>query len=124
MVDLRERRLAFDAFLASCASEVEGAASLHELAMRALARQALWQASRAVDKGRVGGPDAAPYDELVEFALDVYPDARRLREWRGLQVRRAIGEGRSRLFPPFIATGLAHRLNNHLSRLRWRFTGV
>jgi hypothetical protein len=60
----------------------------------------------------------------VEFALDVYPAARRLREWRGLRLRRAIGEGRSRLFPPFILTGIAHRLSHHAARLRWRLTGV
>jgi hypothetical protein len=124
MVDLRERRLAFDSFFLSAGSELPEAARLRERAMRALARQALWQASRAVDKGHVRGPEATPYDELVEFALDVYPDTRQLREWRGLRVRRAIGEGRSRLFPPFILTGIAHRLISHAARVRWRLRGV
>ena len=44
------------------------------LAGRALARQALWQASRAVrPRARRRGPDALPVDELVAFALEAYP---------------------------------------------------
>jgi glycosyltransferase involved in cell wall biosynthesis len=124
MVDLRERRLAFDAFFESCASALGRPEKLHAMAKRALARQALWQASRAVDKGQVRGPDATPFDELVEFALDVYPHTPRLHEWRGLRLRRAIGEGRSRLFPPFIVTGIAHRVSSHAARLRWKLRGV
>jgi glycosyltransferase involved in cell wall biosynthesis len=56
MVDLRERRLAFDAFFGSCGSRLREPEAMHEMAQRALARQALWQASRAVDRGRVRGP--------------------------------------------------------------------
>ena len=39
----------------------------------------------------------------------------RLREWRGLQVRRRIGAGRSMLFLPFVATGAAHRVRGHVT---------
>jgi glycosyltransferase involved in cell wall biosynthesis len=124
LVDLRERRLAFDCFFEACGSKLRDPGKLHAQAMRALARQALWQASRAVDKGHVRGADAVPFDELVEFALEVYPDTKHLREWRGLQLRRMIGEGRSKLFPPFIVTGIAHRLNYHVARLRWKLRGV
>jgi len=94
------------------------------MAGRALARQALWRASRAYDRGLTEGPDALPVDELIAFALDVCPDARRLREWRGLQVRRRIGAGRSMLFLPFVATGAAHRVRGHVSQLRWRARGI
>ena len=88
---------------------------------RALARQALWQASRAYDRGEVGG---VPVDDLIAFALRTCPDARSLREWRGLQLRRRIGAGRSLWFPPFVATGAAHRLRGHVDQLRWRTRGV
>ncbi len=118
--DLRERRAAFDSFFAACASKLERPERLRSLAARTLARQALWKASRAVDRGVGDGLD----EELSDFALDVYPDARRLREWRGLELRRWIGAGRSLGFPPFILTGLSHRLRNHAGWMRLRFKGI
>ena len=124
IVDLRERRKAFDSFFASSAQRLENADALRAMAGRALARQALWRASRAYDRGLTEGPDALPVDELIAFALDVYPDARRLREWHGLQLRRRIGAGRSMLFLPFVATGAAHRVRGHVSQLRWRARGI
>jgi hypothetical protein len=54
----------------------------------------------------------------------VYPHAGRLREWRGFQLRRRIGAGRSIWFPPFVATGAGHRLALHGRRLRWKLRGV
>ena len=65
-----------------------------------------------------------PVEELVAFALETCPEARRLPEWRGMRLRRAIGAGRSGWFPPFLATGAAHRLRSHLGRWRWRLSGV
>jgi len=124
MVDLHERRLAFDAFFASDGHRLPDADRLRALAGRALARQALWQASRAYDRDLVDGPDALPVDELVAFAFDVDPHAGRLREWRGFQLRRRIGAGRSIWFPPFVATGAGHRLALHGRRLRWKLRGV
>ncbi|MGH2853452.1 MAG: glycosyltransferase family A protein [Solirubrobacteraceae bacterium] len=120
MVDLRERRMAFDSFFASCAEHLVQPDRLRGLAARTLARQALWRASRAVDGGAADGV----VEELSGFALDVYPHARRLREWRGLRLRQWIGAGRSLAFLPFIATGAAHRLRSHAIRMRWRLRGV
>jgi glycosyltransferase involved in cell wall biosynthesis len=163
MVDLRERRVAFDSFFAACPaygrpdrlrsdrlwpsssrpsrlwtvrlrsgglrsgglrSEPERwqAERLQTTVARTLARQALWRASRAVDRGVADGDGVV--EELKGFALDVYPDARRLREWRGLRLRQWIGAGRSLGFPPFIATGVAHRLRSHAIRMRWRLRGI
>ncbi len=139
MVDLRERRRAFDSFFASRPARPEptdrppadrpganagtdspGTEQLRSAAARTLARQALWRASRAVDQGAADGV----VQELTGFALDVYPDARRLREWRGLRLRQRIGAGRSRGFLPFLATGAAHRLRSHAIRMRWRLRGT
>jgi hypothetical protein len=123
MGDLHGRKAAFDAFFAA-APTLPGAARLRAMAARALARQALWQASRAYDRGDVTGPDAIPVDELVAFALAVDPGARRLREWHGLQLRRRIGAGRSLWFVPFVATAAGHRVRSTAGRLRWRLRGV
>jgi GT2 family glycosyltransferase len=124
MVDLSSRRAAFDAFFAGDGRRLEHAPRLQAMAARELARQALWQASRAIDRRQVDGDGAALVDELVGFALDVHPDARRLREWRGYRLRRRIGAGRSQWFPPFVATGAAHRAHGHLQRLRLRTRGI
>jgi hypothetical protein len=124
MVDLRERRAAFDSFFAGSGSSLPDAASLHARANRALAKQALLRAGRAIDRNLVTGPGALPVEELIAFALEVSPDARRLREWHGLEVRQWLGAGRSRWFVPFLATGAAHRLHHHASRLRWKARGI
>lgn len=120
ITDLRERRTAFERFFEVAALALPGADALRETARRELARQALWQASRATDRG----DREAPVEAFVAFALETYAGARRLREWRGLCLRRAIGAGRSGWFPPFLATGALHRLGSHLNRLRWRLGGV
>ena len=122
--DLQERRKAFDSFFASSGPLLTDAEGLRRRAGRTLARQALWRASRAVDRGLLDGPDAVPVDELVDFATAVCDDVRRLPEWRGLQLRRRIGAGRSRYFPPFVATGAAHRLRWHASTIIGARTGV
>jgi glycosyltransferase involved in cell wall biosynthesis len=120
IADLHERRAAFDAFFASCAERLEQAERSRELVARTLARQALWRASRAVDRGIEG----AVVEELSDFALDAYPNARRLREWRGLALRRWIGAGRSLRFPHFLLTGAGHRLREQACWMRLRFRGI
>ena len=50
LVDLAERRRAFDLFFARCGDCLPDADELEAMAARALARQALWRASRAVDR--------------------------------------------------------------------------
>ncbi|MDA0166943.1 glycosyltransferase [Solirubrobacter ginsenosidimutans] len=124
MIDLQQRRLAFDRFFEIAGDHVPDAAELHTFARRALARQALWRASRAYDRGLVSGSGAFPVRELIDFALDVYPGARELREWQGLRARRRLGEGRSRWFPLFVATGAGHRLRGHYERIRRERAGV
>jgi glycosyltransferase involved in cell wall biosynthesis len=110
VVDLVERRTGFELFFSGPGAALPEAAEMRALAERTLARQALWKASRAYDRGEVEGPGAVPVEALIDFALETCADARRLREWRGLRLRQRIGAGRSRYFPLFLATGLAHRL--------------
>jgi glycosyltransferase involved in cell wall biosynthesis len=120
--DLRERRAAFQRGISP--RHLERADSLKRTVQRSLARQALWRASRAYDRGEIDGKPGAVVPALIEFALTTYPDARKLREWRGLKLRQRIGAGRSLWFPPFLATGAAHRLRGRAQRLRWRLQGV
>ena len=120
LTDLLERRKAFDAFFASGPERLPDPGELRAMAGRALARQALWRASRAIDRDLPG----FPLQEVVDFALDVCPQAQTLREWRGYQLRRRVGAGRSGWFPPFLATGAAHRMRSHIARARGTRTGV
>ena len=122
LLSLRERRMGFDSFFARAGDSLDDADSLRRMAGRALARQALWRASRTIDRNLVDAVD--PIDDLVAFALDVCPEASRLREWRGLQVRRRIGPGRSRWFIPFVATGAAHRMRGHVAQAQLRTVGM
>jgi len=122
MIDLIDRRHAFDSFLAAHGAGLEHRDALARRAQRALARQALWQASRTIDRGVA--EHLCRVDEFIAFATETYPDVRRLPEWHGLALRRRIGPRRSRAFLPFVATGAAHRLSYHAGRLRWRLRGV
>jgi hypothetical protein len=124
IVDLSERRKAFDSLFSSCGGELADIEQLRALSGRALARQALWTASRAVDRGPSAGPDAVLIDRLIDFARDVYPDVERLREWHGYRLRRRLGAGRSGWFPPFLLTGAAHRACYHGRRLRGMALGA
>lgn len=122
--DLRERWKAFDHFFTGGGALPADADRLRTNVTRALARQALWRASRTIDLS--AAPDAEPLDvdELIAFAIEVYPEAPRLREWRGLMLRRRLGAGRSRWFLPFLVTGAAHRARGRAQRLRGARTGV
>lgn len=124
VVDLVERRTAFERFFAGPGAALPGAAGLQATIRRSLARQALWKASRAYDRGKVAGPGAASVDDLIEFALQTAPDARRLREWRGLRLRQRLGAGRTLLFPPFLVTGALHRLRIHYGHWKLHRRGL
>lgn len=122
LVDLHERKAAYDAFFDTSGSILDERDRLQTNAMRALAREALWCASRTVDHGVA--EHQSDVDKFVRFAIGAYPDVSGLREWRGLMLRQRIGPGRSGRFPPFLATGAAHRLGYYARRTRWRFQGV
>jgi hypothetical protein len=124
LIEIGDRRTAFEHFFAGPGRRLPDAARLHETVSRTLARQALWRASRAYDRGQVEDAEGRSAEELVEFALQTYPKARRLREWWGLRARRAIGAGRSLWFPLFLGTGAAHRLRAHYNRLRLHARGI
>ncbi len=124
LLSLRERRIAFESFFARYRSTLRGGAAKEQMARRALARQALWCASRTIDRGIAHASDRELVDDLVAFALEVCPETRHLTQWRGLQVRRALGTGRSAWFPPLLAAGAVHRLRGHLAMTRLRTKGV
>jgi hypothetical protein len=120
LFDLRARRAAFDAAFAGVASALPGAGELHETARRSLAAGALDHACRAYDRGRTGD---VPVDDLVAFALDAWPAARTLDEWKALERRRSIGPRRAARDPRFVAAAIARRTGEERRRRRWLRTG-
>jgi hypothetical protein len=118
--DLQGRRDAFDALFTGVGAALPRARELRDLASRTIAGNALDRACRAYDRGR---SDEAPIDEYVATALETWPDARGLPEWRALHRRRAVGSDRAARDPRFVAAALARRAIEETSRVRWRHTG-
>jgi glycosyltransferase involved in cell wall biosynthesis len=88
IIDLYQRRAAFDALFEHHGSYLPDASLLRRDANRALAREALWRACRAFDRRRLGSESV---EELEAFARDTYPRAENLREYWGLRLRRRLG---------------------------------
>jgi hypothetical protein len=120
LFDLRGRRDAFEAALAGPAGALAGADELRAAVRRRLAAKALDRACRAYDRGRTG---EVAVDELVAFAVDVWPGARLLPEWRALERRRSVGARRAPRHPRFVAAALARRIREERWRMRWLRTG-
>lgn len=98
--DLKQRGEAFAHFFDRDGGLLAEATSLHTLARRALARQALWRACRAYDRNDL---DRIPVDDLVDFASTTYPEVASLPEFRALRRRRFLGPKvchRTQLFAP------------------------
>jgi hypothetical protein len=123
MTDLRARARAFDDFFADEHGEpwMAGGQPLHEIWRRTLAIEALDEACRSYDRGRV-----VPHNvrELEEFAISIYPAAPELPEWRGLSRRKNVGEKYARYVPIFFVTAVRRRLIEEISRRRGARTGV
>jgi Glycosyl transferase family 2 len=119
---LRGRLDAFNAAFAAQARGLEDASELHATARRALAAEALGRACHAYDRGYTSEHDE-PVDGFVQFALDTWPDAPSLREWRALQRRQAVGAARAPRQPQFFAAAVARRATAELGRWHWLRTG-
>nr|MDT0658398.1 glycosyltransferase family A protein [Micromonospora sp. DSM 115978] len=119
--DLLERRIAFDVLFEGPGGKLARAEELHRTARRALAVEALESACHAYDRGRTA---VEPVDWYVEFALETYPQARQLPEWRGLQRRRRVGPRLAPLVPGFAASVVRRRLRNDARRRAWLRHGI
>jgi glycosyltransferase involved in cell wall biosynthesis len=121
LIDLAQRKAAFDAFFADAADRIAGTPRLQALANRALAREALWEACRAYDRDEVESASAA---ELVKFALDAYPGARLEREFAALARRRRLGPALCSRTQLFAFPAIVRRVLHVLERERWRRQGI
>lgn len=121
LVDLEQRKAAFDIFFQHHHNAVAGAYRLRDLAGRALAREALWEACRAYDRNQV---EEAGADELVAFAMTTYPAAMSLPEYAALRRRRRLGPIICNRTQVFAAPALVRRIRRRLRHERWKRQGV
>jgi Glycosyl transferase family 2 len=119
ITDLTERRQAFTRFFAATNGSVPDLLANERHLRRALAKQALWQASRAIDRN----DPSVPTGPLVAFAKETSPEAQSLPEYRGFTLRRRM-HGHSAYFPPFLLAGALHRLSNQTDLARRRCLGI
>jgi glycosyl transferase family 2 len=121
IVDLHQRKAAYDAIFSTYAGDIARADDLRRSAGRRLAAEALWDACRLAER-RV--PDAAAIAELRDFAREAYPDADRLPEARGLRLRTVAGPRVCAALRPSAASAARRRLQNRLWWRRWEREGV
>lgn len=119
--DLRQRRAAYEAVVERCGDRIQNRDELDGIVHRRLARQALWRAARAYDRGRT---ERVPVEELVAFAADCWPGYRSLGEYRGLSVRRLVGARAMPYLQPLALSALVHKARQKLWWYTWRRTGI
>jgi glycosyltransferase involved in cell wall biosynthesis len=120
LMDLCQRRLAYEAVLDRCSEKLSDAARLSDLVHRQLGREALWAAACAYDGGRTR---QTPVDQLVAFAFDCWPEARKLPVYRTLQLRKVVGPRVMPYLQPFVLSAFAKRAEGWLRRRSWKLRG-
>ena len=122
LMDLRQKRLAFEVVLDRYRGKMSDARRLSDLMHRKLAQEALRAASRAYDLGQA---EQAPadVDELAAFAFDCWPQASRLPAYCTLRLRGRIGPRAMPYFRPFIISAFSYRAAGWLRRRSWKYRG-
>jgi glycosyltransferase involved in cell wall biosynthesis len=121
LVDLRQRQLAYEAVLERCGDMLPEAARLSDVVHRNLGREALWRAARAYDRGRT---EQTPVAELIAFAFDCWPAAKRLPVYRGLQVRQWLGPRVMPYLQPFVLSAVGRKAQSWWWWRSWARRGL
>lgn len=120
-VDLRERMRAFELTAGQALRGVPDAERWLAGARRTLAIEALTLSIRSFYRGTA---DRWPLDDLAAFALEVYPDARRLVHWKVLALHRRLGPGRPRRDPASLSHEFVLRARGRTRAWRWARAGL
>jgi glycosyltransferase involved in cell wall biosynthesis len=104
LMDLRQRRSVFEVVLERYGDRFADTERLSLMVHRQLCREALWAAGRVYDRGSLRASELGrrlmgvglhepeeDIDELLEFALECWSDARGERLYRALKARRRLG---------------------------------
>ncbi|CRK60326.1 Glycosyl transferase, group 2 family protein [Alloactinosynnema sp. L-07] len=121
VADLRQRLAAYVSIVDRMDGQLKDKADLDRQVRRVLAKDALRRAGRAYDKGIT---EESPVEELVDFAVETFPEAASLPEWHTLKLRERLGTKAARTLSPLVLTAPARRIRQHARVFRWEQTGV
>lgn len=121
LVDLRQRKAAYDALFEAHGHLMPDAEALRRRAGRSMSREALWRACRAYERRRM---DSTPVDELSAFARETYAGYTRLPEYWGLRWRELVGPRVAPYLQPLILSAVLRRVRTVLWFRRWARQGV
>jgi glycosyltransferase involved in cell wall biosynthesis len=121
LIDLRQRRLAYEVLLERCADILPDPARLSAVVHRKIAWEALWYAARAYDRRRT---QQTPVDELIAFAIECWPDARKLPVYGTLQIRRRIGPAIVPYLQPLVLSAVVRKAQNWWWWQSWNRRGL
>ena len=121
LVDLQQRRAAYDALFGAHHDRIPDANRLHRQANRRMAKEALWGACRAYERRRM---DTVPVTELADFAGGIFPETERLPEYWGLRWRQKVGPDVCPYLQPIMLSAVHRRLRTMLWWKRWARQGI
>jgi len=121
VADLRQRLAAYVSIVDRMDGQLKDKADLDHQVRRVLAKDALRRAGRAYDKGIA---EESPIDELIDFAVETFPEAVALPEWHTLKLRERLGAKAARTLSPLVLTAPARRIRQHARVFRWEQTGI
>jgi glycosyltransferase involved in cell wall biosynthesis len=121
LVDLQERRTAYDLLIEGHGDKLPNAARLSDIAHRKLAWEALWKAARAYDRGHTG---EVPVTRLVAFALDCWPGTTRMPLFHALRLRQRIGPRAMPYLQPLVLSAVPRKAQNWWWWQSWARRGL
>jgi glycosyltransferase involved in cell wall biosynthesis len=111
----------FEGFFAQYGEVIAHRGAIEAAPFRAIAKEILWRASRALD----GGAAPARIDDFIALAVRYYAQAVTLPEYRALQRRLRVSPALRHLFlPATLVTGLRWRVRDRLWQWSWARHGV
>jgi glycosyltransferase involved in cell wall biosynthesis len=118
--DFVQRKAAFNNFFLHH-DTIRNAGRLHDMANRALAREALWDVCRTYDHNQV---EQARVNELVEFALFAYPEATSLSEYAALRRRQRLGPALCNRSQLFVVPASIRWISRWVRKQSWKRRGI
>jgi glycosyltransferase involved in cell wall biosynthesis len=107
LADARERHHAYMSAFSDEDAAGYDAAAFRMLASKGVASEVLWDVCRAIDRGEA---DSQMVEQLVAFAEEIYPEIRRLPDYRRLRIRRRLGRRAAQLAPLWLPDLVVHRI--------------
>jgi len=121
IIDLQQRKEAYDALFAGHSELIPDAWSLLRKANRKMAKEALWRACSAYHRGRLA---STPVDDLVAFARLACPDLERQPEYWGLRWRQRVGPRVCPYLQPIMVSALHRRISSWLWWKTFKLRGI